>query len=444
VKPLTNIVDEVRRGLRRRDGRDYAYSLASSYLQMAVNILVQLLLVPLYLAQLGKAEFGLLMILLGLINYAALGVGWLSGGMARLLGEFWAHGQRTEFSRAYLLSKLAYVGYAVVLSLIGLGIVWLGRDRLLGSAAHTPEQMFVVLALTALYFVAQYDFAVDRLALAAAGRQAIANLLFALSQLVYVAAVVPVLLAGGGLAEVMLCFLGGVVVARAASWLVCRRLGLQLRPGQGWAGQARPLLRRLLGRTGVGYLLAGSIGLSLQADTLIVGWIAGTEAAADFVLVWKVAEVGVLLLSRLPEQLQPYIIHMDARAEHTSLRAAYGKGLKLMWLIAAAAGLGYALLGPWLVRLWVGDAFAPDTPLGFALAGGAVFWLVAARWPAAFAFAMVRLRALITVSGIELLVKLALTIALFPRLGFLAPLAALNIVHICGIAWAYLRMGRRL
>lgn len=443
MRALADIARDLRRGLRRADGRDYAYSVASSYLQLAVNILIQLLLVPLYLAHLGKADFGLLMILLGFINFAALGVGWLSGGMARMLGEFWARDQREDFARAYLLCKLAYVGYAATLTLLALGIIWLARERVLASPTHSGEELFTVLALTGVYFVVQYEFAVDRLALAAAGRQAAANLLFALSQLAYVAAVVPVLMASGGLAGVMLCFLAGVVIARLASWLVRRRYRLQLRPWQGLGGQARPLLRRLVGRTGLGFLLAGGIALALQADTLIVGWLAGTEAVADFVLVWKVAEVGVLMLWRLPEQLQPYIIHMDARAEGDRLRAAYAKGLKLIWPIAIAAGVGYALLGPWLVRLWVGPEFAPDTPLGFALAGGAVVWLVAARWPAAFAYATVRLRGLIAISGVEFAAKLALTVMLFPRLGYLAPLAALNIVHICGVAWAYLRLGRR-
>ncbi|HMA56039.1 MAG TPA: hypothetical protein VKP52_04835, partial [Pseudolabrys sp.] len=69
---------------------EYPLSLLANYLMMAANIIAQIVLVPIYLANLGAEGFGVLVLILGLINYTAIGVGWLSGGLQRILGETFA------------------------------------------------------------------------------------------------------------------------------------------------------------------------------------------------------------------------------------------------------------------------------------------------------------------------------------------------------------------
>ena len=49
----------------------------------------------------------------------------------------------------------------------------------------------------------------------------------------------------------------------------------------------------------------------------------------------------------------------------------------------------------------------------------------------------VRLRRLLSVSGTELAAKTALTMVLFSRAGYLAPLIAINVVHLLGLAVVY-------
>jgi hypothetical protein len=48
------------------------------------------------------------------------------------------------------------------------------------------------------------------------------------------------------------------------------------------------------------------------------------------------------------------------------------------------------------------------------------------------------------IACVEVAARLALTVALYPRFGYLAPLVALNVVHLCGIATAYQWAGWRL
>jgi hypothetical protein len=94
------------------------------------------------------------------------------------------------------------------------------------------------------------------------------------------------------------------------------------------------------------------------------------------------------------------------------------------------------------VRVWVGTENAIKEPLPYILAGGAIFWLGAARLPAVFAYGTVQLGQLIKVAGIEVICKVLLTFLLYPRMGFVAPLAAINAVHLGGIFLLYRRIIR--
>ena len=101
---------------------EYPLSLLANYLMMAANIIAQIVLVPIYLANLGAEGFGVLVLILGLINYTAIGVGWLSGGLQRILGETFATSDSAGFVRAYDLGKILFVAYALLALLTGLGL----------------------------------------------------------------------------------------------------------------------------------------------------------------------------------------------------------------------------------------------------------------------------------------------------------------------------------
>src|SRR5438128_6410506 len=108
VRFLQAAIETVRRN------REFFSALVSGYGLMSLTIIVQFVLVPLYITALGKAQFGVLTIIFAAINYGAIGVGWMSGGMARVLGERAATHDRAGFAEAYAFSKIVYVSYSLV------------------------------------------------------------------------------------------------------------------------------------------------------------------------------------------------------------------------------------------------------------------------------------------------------------------------------------------
>jgi O-antigen/teichoic acid export membrane protein len=418
--------------MRKRLLGEYPLSLLSGYLAMAGNIVAQVVLVPVYLLTLGAEGFGILVLMLAMINYATIGVGWLNGGLQRILGEAFGTRNNAGFVQALDVGKIIYLAYGAVASLLGIGIVaFFDRSQVpLGAAI-----------VAGIFLVATYEAAVERLALTAAARLAAVNLLQFAQVLAYAISVIIVLRAGGGLFGVFACQLGSVLFARfllPICWRGTRPIAAHT------IGTLRPLLARLTGRMGGGYFLSGALFLTAQSDVLVIGWLGGAEAAARYVLLWKIAEVGVTALWRIPESWSPILIRMDATNEHTILMRQYRHIVVLLLTAAIPAGLAYALLGHWITALWLGAEHAPKEPIGFVLAGTAIVWLGLARLPSILSYSFARFRLWNGIATVEVMARLALTVVLYPRFGYLSPLVALNIVHVCGIAAAYQWAGWRL
>lgn len=98
--------------------RAYLGAFTSSMFLLATSIILQIVLVPLYLSHLSTYQFGILMMLLSFVNFAVIGIAWMSGGSLRLLGEYAGLGRDDDFRRAFGLIQLIYAGYGVVLAVI--------------------------------------------------------------------------------------------------------------------------------------------------------------------------------------------------------------------------------------------------------------------------------------------------------------------------------------
>jgi O-antigen/teichoic acid export membrane protein len=418
------------------DRRDITGAIVTGYAQMGITVLVNLLLVPLYLQKLGTTGFGLLMMLLGLSAYAGIAVLWLFGGLNRRLGVTFAHGNRVEFAAAWAAGKWGTVAGALLMALL-LGGLFTAAPQLFGSEAQQMPDFKLALALLFLQLAVAWVYSIDRLALTVSGHQTVANLLIIFQQLVFAGLVYLALAINGGLPGVMAAFLGSHAATLLASTF-CRRAFL---PAAVWRGPfdrvVRHELRAMLSRQGTAFQIFGVLTLSLQADILVAGLLGGPAIAAQFSIVWKIAEVTVQAIWRIPDVVQPKIIQHDARGETKQLKHLLRRVDRLVLPLAAAAAILYALLGRSIVELWVGPEHTPADPWVYALGGSAIFWLALSRLPISMGYATGRLRGLLRLMGVELLGKIVITAATIGSWGLLAPLVAVNAVHALGLAYAY-------
>lgn len=410
-------------------------ALGSSYGLMFLTMVIQFALVPFYLHHLGKEMFGVLMMMLAAISYGAIGITWLSGGMARILGERGAIHDAKGFADAYAVSKLVYVGYAI----IGVAVFWLVAPFIMPNALEKTE-VHQALILISIYFLLMYEYNTDRLAFNALCRQTTGNIIEAAGQVVFAGSVAVGIYLGGGMVSVVVALIAGVLTARSLALMYWYRQKM----GLGWRWphllDSAPMWQRVSGKMGRHYLIYGVLLLSLQADVLIVGWLASPEIAATYFLLWRIPEVCILLLGRIPGVFAPYLIQLDTRGEKDLIQSAYRKGLSIMLGLSALAGLGYALLGNWFVHLWVGDN-APVGQIPYVLAGAALFFVASIQWPANTAYALVNTGPLVKVTALFLIVKTIGMLLLFIKFDYLAPLIAVVVANIAGIYILYLRLG---
>jgi O-antigen/teichoic acid export membrane protein len=241
--------------------------------------------------------------------------------------------------------------------------------------------------------------------------------------------------------SVVIALIAGVVTARSLAWIYWYRQNMAL--GWRWPRSldAAPIWQRVSGKMGRHYFVYGVLLVTLQADVLIVGWLSGPEVAAAYYLLWRIPEVCILLLGRIPAVFAPHLIQLDVRDNTDQVYHAYRKGLRTVLGLSALAGMAYGLLGNWFVHLWVGNN-APDGLQPYVLAGVALFFVAAIQWPASTAYALVNTGPLVKVTALYLGVKLGLFVLLFGQLNHLAPLVAIIVSNIIGVFFLYLKVGR--
>ncbi|WP_136808690.1 lipopolysaccharide biosynthesis protein [Desulfosediminicola flagellatus] len=411
----------------------YLSALISGYLLMGAYMVVQFGLTPLYLKYLGEQQFGLLMMLLSFINFVAVGITWMSGGLVRKIGECWVKTDLDGFRDAIVVGKYVYTLYASLVVVAG-STVFLTATSVGGNG-----ESFVYTVLPAcFYLVLNYEALPERQAFFGTNNQATGNCFELTRVIVFACLTLWLLPRVQNMSAVWYGLIGSVMVQRLLTGLYWQsHVG-----GTGWrrfSQEMKPVFRRLAGKQGAGYVTYGALLLLLQADTLLVGFVGGAEMAGKFVLLWKVPEAIGLLLWKIPSSIEPRVISLDASGEHSKLQGIYITGRRWFLTLTVLVSLSYMVGGHWLAELWVGE-FAPDAGWMYIAGGLALFFNTFARWPISFSYAMIRLPELIRVAGIEVIGKVIFIGILFPFIDIAAPIVASVIMHVGYVGWKYQNM----
>jgi O-antigen/teichoic acid export membrane protein len=434
---LSNLVSKA------RNNPDYAAAVASGYGLMALQLIIQVLLIPLYLRTLGTYNFGVLMILMAQVAFSFVFANWLYNLLLRRFGETLAAGDIAGFSRLYVGGKVLLVGIGLAWGLGLLALEVFHPIFFKDASAETHREILWAMGLSALHLLFMYEIVVEQTIFAATKRQFLFNCVTIVSLLGFTLCVVPWLLLGGGLIGVVGCFIVGDVAARAVAFVALRRTGILINMRSAVGAKTR-LWADMLAPHGRRYFVYALLAMALQADLLIVGFFGDPNVVAEFALVWKIAEIMVLLLTRIAQHLQPEFINMDVNGDRQRLQRVYGEAYLWIGLAAVILAVVYAVAGAQMVGLWVGSARVPQGTWLYPLAGAAIFWLGISRLPAILAQALSRMRPLMWIAIMELSGKFIFIVFFFDRLGTNTTMLAISSVHVCGIALAYWLLGRRL
>jgi O-antigen/teichoic acid export membrane protein len=424
--------------------RSYASALAANYLNQSLAVLVNLVLIPYLLHRLGPGLTGVYLVLMTVANFMAVGIGWLAGAGVRSIATLSPADSIVQIARVYRVVVLGFAMYSTAVL-----VVMVGASRLAGTwwLQDTPAEILgqvrLACVLLGVYVWITYVHNADLALLTALLRQGEANLYRVLAQALF-GLTAFALLMGAPRIDVLMA----AQVAAALITAVFVRIRLRVRRVIGrweWSWPDRALLRQILVTTGASYFLFGLAQFVLMyADIFVVGAVLGSEAVTAYVVVWRMAEFAGLLLSRISETLSPYLTRLESRGDAVELRAVFLTTSRFQHWLAVAAGSGYALVGPWMVGVWIGTANRPSMWWLYVLSGLALAFQVVNRHDVILHFALGRVGRLVVPHAFEVGTKLALTLALFPALGIGAPLAAFVAVQALGMTWWYRRAALQL
>jgi O-antigen/teichoic acid export membrane protein len=421
----------------------YAAALAANYLNQLLAVLVNLVLIPYLLHQLGPRLTGVYLVLMTVANFMAVGIGWLAGAGVRAIGALGPEEDGAQVSRVHRIVVLGFAVYSTVVLLVMIGASLLaGTWWLRDMPAEVLGQARAACVLLGVYVWITYVHNADLALLTALLRQCEANLYRVAAQALFGLTALVLLMHSPRIDVLM----AAQVVASLVIALIAR-LSLRLRGIIGrweWSLPDRALLRQVLVTTGASYFLFGLAQFVLMyADVFIIGAVLGSEAVTAYVVVWRIAEFAGLLLARISETLSPYLTRLESRGNSAELKTVFLTTSRLQHWLAIAAGCGYALVGPWIVGTWIG-ANRPSAWFLFALSGTVLAFQVINRHDVILHFAIGRVGRLVVPHALEVAAKIALTIVLFPALGIGAPLAAFVAVQALGMTWWYRRAALQL
>jgi O-antigen/teichoic acid export membrane protein len=364
--------DGAARGVERY--RRAAATFLTALVVKGVALLTLFLSVRLGLAYLGGARFGLWTTALSaaaLLSFATLG---LDKGLLNALAAADGRGNRALARR--LVSTALFLFLAIAASLLAvLALVYpvVPWAHLLGATGDAEEAgpMMAVLIVCTLF--ALLGSLVDTVQ--SAYQEGFINGIWEAAGKVFgLAGLWGAIALGAGLPGLALAAAAAPLLAGLGNALLLfgrRRPWLAPRPRLVQGAVAR----RLLGAGSLFFLVQLAFTVAYYADNLIVAALAGNEAVAAYAVTANLFAAPGMLLLLIGGALWPPLAEALAQGDI----AWAERGLRRLVLVslglAAASAVPLMLLGPALLRWWVGGAVAAPGSL-FAALG--VFWMLSA------------------------------------------------------------------
>lgn len=334
----------------------------------ALSVLTTLISIPLALSYLGDERFGVWSTLSALVltlQFADLGLG---NGVVNAVSSAHGAGDRTTLRR--YVSSAACALLAVCLLLLSVAAValplvpWaqlfnLKGAQVTGEITASVAVFAACLALAVpLGLVQRVQMALQRGFLASAW-QCAASLFSLLA--IWLCTKLQL-----GLPWLVLALLGAPLVAGLlnALWFF-GRTEADLRPRR--QDVTRAATGTLL-RTGASYfVIQVAVAIVFASDSIVIAHLLGAAEVTHYAVPEKVFSVISLAVATAVGPLWPAYSAAIARGDLDWVRHTLKRSLLLAALFAASMSLLLVLAGPWLIRLWVGDAVVVPGSLLLAL-----------------------------------------------------------------------------
>jgi len=428
-------------GLSRRDGHavepagvntdaaavNVTRNISSSYASAAVNIIVPLIMIPLFVRYLGMELYGQWIIVLSLVSYLPLANLGIAQALQNRMADASARGMRGELGG---LVSTGFVAYAAVAAFLVVALYLITPSVAAGiSASGAGSRAFLVFALLA---AAAFPLKVNSMLLRGIERVDRDQTIGILARVIQALGTIVVLLAGFKLIAVALVSGATALVEGFASLWASTRLCAEARPRL--ARFSSKLLSSLIPAS-AGFLVL-QLGLTFVygIDNLVIGYAIGAQHvpayAVPFRLIWTANGLFYVAVSAVT----PSITQRFSRGEREYLGGRFSTGMRLAIFYATACAIALWLVGPSFIRWWAGPSVYPGAPT-FGLQIGYLILLVLATPGYGVVMATTKHYRYAALSVVEGALNLSLSLWWVRRFGIAGVIAATVVASLLTTAW---------
>jgi O-antigen/teichoic acid export membrane protein len=394
--------------------RNIVAGAATRYCLLALNIGIGLFLMPFTVAHLGKAQYGLWMLVASFTYYFALLDLGYDSGLVRHIVEADSRGDTHGVNRIVSTFVCVYsaIGLAAVAITIVLALAVVQHFPHLSPAdIATARAILAILGLrVAIGFPMTVFGAVTTARQGFALNNSIAMVMVVLNALVtYV-----VLTAGGGLVWLVFCTTAVSTTGYVGYAWTARRVFPQLtiRPSY----FSRALWRDVT--TFSLYLFVIDIAslVTFNVDTVLVGWFLGTSAVAAYAVAVRLSEYERRVCDQFSGMVFPVAVSLGAGGNTDRLRAVLVEGTRIAVVLITGVTICLVAFSRPLITRWMGAGFADSVPSFIVLAMVGVV-MVGHGSQSSVLLALGKHRLVATVWTIEAAANFVLSLLLVRRFG---------------------------
>lgn len=352
-------------------------SLASSWLGLAVGIVVSFFLSPFVVNQLGAAWYGVWAISAQFVGYLYLMDFGVRESVIRYTSKYAARRNGAALNRV-LSAALAIYGVITLLALAVTGLAVWGLPHWFNLEPEFWHDGRVAMAFTGLTIAQTFFFNVFNGVVLGLKRWELTNVLGIGLNLLRASLIVVSLLGGGGIVSVAavtfsVALLGGVINAFIALRLL-REVSL---PFSYVALRPRHLVA--LGKRILGYgfyVIVNNVGEKIitATDAIVAGIFLPIQSVTYLAIAGSLVGYLRALLGTSAQIFNPLASELHSLREGSKLTAAFLLGVKICTLITAPIAASFVILGEQFIGLWMGIEFAgPSSPVLAVLALAAFF-----------------------------------------------------------------------
>lgn len=192
----------------------------------------------------------------------------------------------------------------------------------------------------------------------------------------------------------------------------------------------RATMREVVGLSGVFLGLNIAVAFAFQTDAIIVAAVLGASSAAVFAVSRQLFTLVLGLFSGASQQMWPALAEAMTRGDLTWARTRFVRVAALGVGGSALVSVVLVLIGPWVIRIWVGESLVPSRGLLLAFAVWTVYSLGMGQASLVLNAARV-VRPQLVMAVLMAAANIPLSIYLTREIGLAGPLIGSLIAHVC-------------